>query len=80
MKEAVIVSAVRSAVGRGKKDGSLFNTSPVDLSAAVMKAAVARVGVDPAEIEDVLWGCAYPEGAQGLNFSRTAVLRAGSGR
>ena len=77
MREAVIVSAVRSAVGRGKKDGSLFNTSPVDLSATVMKAAVARVGVDPAEIEDVLWGCAYPEGSQGLNFSRTAVLRAG---
>lgn len=77
MREAVIVSAVRSAVGRGKKDGSLANTSPVDLSAAVMKAAVDRAGVNPAELDDVVWGCAYPEGAQGLNFSRTAVLRAG---
>jgi len=77
MREAVIVSAVRSAVGRGKKDGSLANTSPLDLSATVMQAALARVGVDPAELEDVLWGSAYPEGSQGLNFARTAVLRAG---
>ncbi len=76
-REAVIVSAVRSAVGRGKKDGSLANTSPVDLSAAVMKEAVKRVGLDPIELDDVVWGCAYPEGAQGLNFARTAVLRAG---
>ncbi|MBI3792957.1 MAG: thiolase family protein, partial [Gemmatimonadetes bacterium] len=76
-REAVIVSAVRSAVGRGKKDGSLANTAPVDLSAAVMKAAVERAGVNPAELDDVVWGCAYPEGSQGLNFSRTAVLRAG---
>ena len=76
-REAVIVSAVRSAVGRGKKDGSLANTSPVDLSAAVMKAAADRVGLDAKELDDVVWGCAYPEGAQGLNFARTAVLRAG---
>jgi acetyl-CoA acyltransferase len=77
MREAVIVSAVRTAVGRGKADGSLATTSPVDVSATVMKAAVERVGVDPAELEDVIWGCAYPEGTQGLNFARTAVLRAG---
>ena len=76
-REAVIVSAVRSAVGRGKKDGSLANTSPVELSAVVMREAVERVGLDPMELDDVVWGCAYPEGAQGLNFSRTAVLRAG---
>ncbi len=77
MREAVIVSAVRSAVGRGKKDGSLANVTPTDLSAAVMKAAVERVGLDTAELDDVLWGCANPEGGQGLNFARTAVLRAG---
>ena len=76
-REAVIVSAVRSAVGRGKKDGSLANTSPVELSAVVMREAVKRVGLDPMELDDVVWGCAYPEGAQGLNFARTAVLRAG---
>ena len=76
-REAVIVSAVRSAVGRGKKDGSLANVTPTDLSAIVMRAAVERVGVSPADVEDVLWGCANPEGGQGLNFARTAVLRAG---
>jgi acetyl-CoA acyltransferase len=77
MREAVIVSAVRTAVGRGKADGSLANTSPVDVSATVMKAAVTRAGVDAALVEDVMWGCAYPEGTQGLNFARTAVLGAG---
>ena len=77
MREAVIVSAVRTAVGRGKADGSLANTSPVDVSATVMKAAVTRAGVEPGLVEDVMWGCAYPEGTQGLNFARTAVLAAG---
>jgi acetyl-CoA acyltransferase len=77
MREAVIVSAVRTAVGRGKADGSLANTSPVDVSATVMKAAVARAGLEPGLVEDVMWGCAYPEGTQGLNFARTAVLAAG---
>jgi len=77
MREAVIVSAVRTAVGRGKADGSLASTSPVDVSATVMKAAVERAGIEPGLIEDVMWGCAYPEGTQGLNFARTAVLAAG---
>ena len=76
-KEVVIVSAVRTAVGRGKKDGSLAATHAVDLSAAVMRAAVERVKLDPALIEDVLWGCAMPESSQGLNISRLAVLRSG---
>ena len=80
-REVVIVSAVRSAVARGKKDGSLAATHPIDLSAAVMRAAVAaaRGGapLDPAILDDVLWGCAMPEGSQGLNHARLAVLRAG---
>jgi acetyl-CoA acyltransferase len=77
MNEVVIVSAVRSAVARGKKDGSLANVHPIDLSASVMKEAVKRVPMDPALVDDVLWGCAMPEGAQGLNHARLAVLRAG---
>jgi acetyl-CoA acyltransferase len=77
MNEAVIVSAVRSAVGRGKHDGALANVHPVDLSAVVLRRAVEEVGLDPAEVEDVLWGCAMPEGPQGLNMARLAVLRAG---
>jgi acetyl-CoA acyltransferase len=75
--DAVIVSAVRSAVGRGKKDGSLANVHPVDLSAEVLKAAVSRAGVAPADIDDVIWGCAMPEASQGLNVARLSVLRAG---
>ncbi|MFA6167106.1 MAG: thiolase family protein [Gemmatimonadaceae bacterium] len=77
MKDAVIVSAVRTAVARGKKDGGLATVHPVDLSAEVMKAVVQRVKLDPALVDDVLWGCAMPEGAQGLNVARMGVLRAG---
>ena len=77
MKDAVIVSAVRTAVARGKKDGGLATVHPIDLSAGVMKAVVQRVTLDPALVDDVLWGCAMPEGAQGLNVARMGVLRAG---
>ncbi|RIH83041.1 3-ketoacyl-CoA thiolase [Meiothermus luteus] len=77
MREAVIVSAVRSAVARGKSDGSLATVHPVDLSAAVMKAAVEKVGIDPAIVEDIQWGCAMPEASQGLNIARLSMLRAG---
>ena len=76
MPDAVIVSAVRTAVGRGKSDGSLAGVHPVDLSALVIQEAVKRANVDPHEIDDVLWGCAMPEGSQGLNIARLAVLRA----
>jgi acetyl-CoA acyltransferase len=81
-KEVVIVSAVRSAVARGKKDGSLAGTHPIDLSAAVMRDAIAKVraergAFDASMLDDVLWGCAFPEGAQGLNHARLAMLRAG---
>lgn len=77
MNEAVIVAAVRSAVARGKKDGGLASVHPIDLSATVMRAAIERVHLDPALLDDVLWGCAMPEAAQGLNHARLAVLRAG---
>jgi len=77
LKDAVIVSAVRSAVARGKKDGALATVHAVDLSAEMLKAVAARAKVDPAVIDDVLWGCAFPEGSQGLNIARLAALRAG---
>jgi acetyl-CoA acyltransferase len=76
MKDAVIVSAVRTAIGRGKSDGALANVTPIDLSALVMQEAVKRANIDPKTIDDVLWGCAMPEGSQGLNMARLAVLRA----
>lgn len=74
--DVVIVSAARSAVARGKRDGSLAGTHPVDLSAVVMRAITDRVGFDPAGIDDVIWGCAMPEAGQGLNHARLAALRA----
>ncbi|HUE97191.1 MAG TPA: thiolase family protein [Longimicrobiaceae bacterium] len=77
MHDAVIISAVRSAVGRGKAGGSLAGVHPIDLSAAVIREAVVRAGVPAAEIDDVLWGCAAPEGSQGGNVARLALLRAG---
>ena len=77
MREAVVVSAVRSPVARGKADGALAEMHPAELSARVMRAAVERGGVDPATLDDVLWGCALPEGSQGLNVARIASLRAG---
>lgn len=76
-QEVVIVSAARSAVARGKKDGALASVHPIDLSATVMKAVAERATVDPALIDDVIWGCAMPEAGQGLNVARLAMLRAG---
>ena len=77
MSQAVIVSAVRTAVGRAYK-GSLRATRPDDLAAVVIKAALARVAaLDPREIDDVILGCAMPEGEQGMNVARIAALRAG---
>ena len=77
MAEAVIVSSVRTPVGRGFK-GSLRTTRPDDLAALVIKEALARVpGLDPREIDDVILGCAMPEGEQGMNVARIAALRAG---
>jgi acetyl-CoA acyltransferase len=77
MTDVVIVSAVRSPVAKGKKDGALANVHAVDLSAHLMKTAIDRAGVDPKTIDDVFWGCAMPEATQGLNVARLAWLRAG---
>jgi acetyl-CoA acyltransferase len=77
MLEAVIVSAVRSAVGRGKPDGALSSVHPVELSAHLIRAAVDRAGVSKEEADDVVWGCAMPEASQGLNVARNAALCAG---
>src|SRR5208282_2833089 len=77
MREAVIVSSVRTAVGKAPK-GTLRAARPDDLAAHVIKEAVVRAkGLDPAEIEDVIIGCATPEGEQGMNVARIASLRAG---
>ncbi|MBW7475995.1 acetyl-CoA C-acyltransferase [Paenibacillus oenotherae] len=75
--DAVIVSAVRTAVGKARK-GSLAGTRAEDLGRAVLRAAVERVpGLLPGDIEDVIIGCAMPEGEQGLNFARIMALYAG---
>src|ERR1700751_1547225 len=77
MREAVIVSAVRTAVGKASK-GALRTTRPDDLGALVIKEAVARAGgLDPKEVEDVILGCAMPEAEQGMNVARISSLRAG---
>src|SRR5213592_237300 len=77
MPEAVIVSAIRTPVGRAYK-GSLRATRPDDLAALAIKEALARVpGLDAKEIDDVILGCAMPEGEQGMNVARIAALRAG---
>ena len=77
MKEAVIVSIARTAVGKAPR-GALRNTRPDDMAAAVIKEIVGRVpGLGPGEIEDVILGCAMPEAEQGNNVARIASLRAG---
>jgi acetyl-CoA acyltransferase len=77
MKDAVIVSAVRTAVGKAPK-GALRSTRPDDLAAIAIKGALARVPqLALKDIEDVIIGCAMPEGEQGMNVARIAALRAG---
>lgn len=77
MREAVIVSAVRTAVGKAGK-GSLRNTRVEDLGAAVLQEVVNRApGLKKEEVDDILIGCAMPEGEQGLNFARILSLHAG---
>jgi len=75
MREAVIVEAVRSPFG--KRNGSLRENHPVDLSADVLNALIERTGVDPALIDDVVWGCVSQVGDQSSNVGRFAVLAAG---
>ena len=77
MPDAVIVSAVRTPVGRAYK-GTLRATRPDDLAALVIAEAIARVpGLSASEVDDVILGCAMPEGEQGMNVARIAALRAG---
>src|SRR3977135_786210 len=77
MHDAVIVSAVRTAVGKAP-NGLLRGTRPDELAAAAIREALGRVAaIDPREIDDVILGCAMPEAEQGLNVARIASLRAG---
>jgi acetyl-CoA acyltransferase len=77
MRDAVIVSSVRTAVGKAGR-GALRATRPDDLAAIAIRAALDRVpGLDPKEIDDVILGCAMPEAEQGMNVARIAALRAG---
>jgi acetyl-CoA acyltransferase len=77
MREVVVVSSVRTPVGRAFK-GTLRATRPDELAAVAIKGALDRVPqLDPKEIEDVILGCAMPEGEQGMNVARIALLRAG---
>lgn len=77
MKEAVVVSAVRTAVGKAPR-GILKDTRPDDVAAIVLKEAVARVpGLKMEEVDDVVLGCAFPESDQGLNLARVVAMRAG---
>ncbi|MDA1093186.1 MAG: acetyl-CoA C-acyltransferase [Acidobacteria bacterium] len=77
MTDAVIVSAVRTAVGKAPK-GTLRATRPDEMAATVIAEALRRApGIEPSEIDDVILGCAMPEGEQGLNVARIASLRAG---
>ena len=77
MKEAVVVSAVRTAVGKAPR-GILKDTRPDDVAAIVIKEAVSRVpGLKMEEVDDVVLGCAFPESDQGLNLGRVVAMRAG---
>lgn len=75
MRDAVIVEAVRTPVG--KRNGGLSGVHPADLSAHVLSSLVERAGVDPAEVEDVIWGCVSQVGEQTMDIGRTAALAAG---
>lgn len=77
MREAVIVSSVRTAVGKAPR-GVLKDTRPDELAAIAVREAVRRVvGLDPQEVEDCILGCAFPEAEQGMNVARVVALRAG---
>jgi acetyl-CoA acyltransferase len=77
MKDAVIVSAVRTPVGKAKR-GGLATVRPDEMAAAAIQELLKRTpNLDPAQVEDVVFGCAFPEGEQGLNMARMIALRAG---
>jgi Thiolase, N-terminal domain len=74
MRAAVIVDAVRTPSGKGKPGGALSGVHPVDLLAGTLEALLARTGLDPALVEDVIVGCAQQVGEQSGNIARNAVL------
>ncbi len=76
MREAVIVAALRTAVGKAPR-GSLKNTRPDELASIVIKEVVNRSKIDPSIIDDLIFGCAFPEGVSGMNMARIAALKAG---
>ena len=76
-RDVFIVSAVRLPIGVGKPSGALFPFLPVDLTARVLVEVVRRAGIDPARVEDVVWGVVTPVGDQGANLARLAALKAG---
>jgi acetyl-CoA acetyltransferase family protein len=77
MSEVFILSAVRTPIGVGKPNGALVSMTPVHLSALILQEAVRRAGIEPGQVEDVVWGCVTPIGDQGANLARLAVLKAG---
>jgi acetyl-CoA acyltransferase len=77
VRDAVIVDIVRTASGRGKPGGALSGTHPVDLLAAALSSLLARTGIDPGIVEDVIGGCVSQAGQQSMNVTRSAVLAAG---
>jgi acetyl-CoA acyltransferase len=76
MGAAYILAAVRTPGGKAKK-GKLKDVRPDDLAAVALRAAVERAGIDPGRVDDVVLGCAFPEGEQGMNVARIAAMRAG---
>ncbi len=77
MPEVFIISAVRTPVGLGKPAGALVSLSPVNLTALVLQEVVRRAGLEPGQVDDVVWGCVTPIGDQGANLARLAVMQAG---
>ena len=75
MPTAVIIDAIRTA--GGKRNGGLSGWHPVELAAETLNALVARTGIDPAVVDDVIMGCVHQVGRQALNIARNAVLSAG---
>jgi len=76
MDNIYVVSAVRTAVGKANR-GTLAHTRPDDLAATAIRGAIDQSGLKPEDIQDVIMGCAFPEGEQGMNMARVALVRAG---
>ena len=76
MREAVIVSTARTPLAKSHR-GEFNQTPGAQLGAFSVQAAVQRAGIDPGLIEDLIWGCGYPEGTTGRNIGRQTALRAG---